>query len=340
MQKVKLIDVARKCGFSTGSVSQILANPDDPRFRETTRKRVVEVANRLGYQPNRFAATLRKKQTHLIAMVLPWNTPEFMDAAERRVREGGYHFMVEFTHEPDPAAEIEALDRMLGWAVDGIIWAPFSSPSAYKDVARRLSTSRTKFALIHESMPFLPNADVARIDAVGGIETVIRHLKQQGFEDAIYLTAAHENPLRTRRREAFEAHATRAGMSPKVLRLKRGAPPKVPEIRAACRNLKKRTGIVCMAHQWAVDCLKAVRSLELPVPQQVGIVSMGDTLVGGYISFTEVTTPALTLLREPQTELAQSAAGMLIERIGASGEDVPEAREAVFAEELVIRESS
>jgi len=61
-------DVAEVSGFAVTTVSRALA--DDPLIAEKTRKRIAQVAEELGYVPDRAAQRLRTGRTHVIALVL------------------------------------------------------------------------------------------------------------------------------------------------------------------------------------------------------------------------------------------------------------------------------
>jgi len=60
--------VAAEAGVAVTTVSRALA--DDPRIAEATRKRIAEVAKRLGYVPNRAAQRLRTGRTKVISLLL------------------------------------------------------------------------------------------------------------------------------------------------------------------------------------------------------------------------------------------------------------------------------
>ncbi|WP_282047094.1 LacI family DNA-binding transcriptional regulator [Roseibium album] len=60
--------VAAEAGVAVTTVSRALA--DDPRIAESTRKRISEIADRLGYVPNRAAQRLRTGRTKVISLMI------------------------------------------------------------------------------------------------------------------------------------------------------------------------------------------------------------------------------------------------------------------------------
>src|SRR5688572_31867730 len=66
-QQITIADVAKEAGVSKQTVSKVLN--DYPDVAIATRKRVQEVIDRLGYQPNALARNLSANQTHTIGVL-------------------------------------------------------------------------------------------------------------------------------------------------------------------------------------------------------------------------------------------------------------------------------
>lgn len=62
-------DIARKLGISISTVSRSLRN--FPEVNPETRRAVLEMAEKLDYQPNYIATSLVKKKTNTIGIVIP-----------------------------------------------------------------------------------------------------------------------------------------------------------------------------------------------------------------------------------------------------------------------------
>lgn len=63
-------DVAKLAGVSITTVSMVL-NDTNNKISEATKKKVIESAERLNYNPNRFAKALASKKSNLIMVVIP-----------------------------------------------------------------------------------------------------------------------------------------------------------------------------------------------------------------------------------------------------------------------------
>src|ERR1700757_5449261 len=96
---VTLKKLAEHLGLSRTTLSMILNDvPEAARFPESTRRRVVESAKRLGYRPNYFARSLGRKRTYLIGVIAPDFGNGFEAAVlsgfERRLLNTGYKSFV------------------------------------------------------------------------------------------------------------------------------------------------------------------------------------------------------------------------------------------------------
>src|SRR6267154_2751135 len=66
---VTLADIARELGVSKMTVSRAINN--NPLISSETRKRVLEVARRMNYQPNQHARALATNRSYLIGIIIP-----------------------------------------------------------------------------------------------------------------------------------------------------------------------------------------------------------------------------------------------------------------------------
>ncbi len=67
--QVTIKDIARELGISPSTVSRALK--DHPDISVETKKAVNELADKLNYQPNIVALSLRQKKTNTIGVIIP-----------------------------------------------------------------------------------------------------------------------------------------------------------------------------------------------------------------------------------------------------------------------------
>lgn len=124
-RSVTIKDLAAELGLSITTISRALNGYSD--VGEKTRKKVAEVAEQLGYRPNRNAQRLVTQRTHNIAWVQPDNESKFLDPHFVEVMAGvlraarAAHYDIVMNSET-PSGELATYDRYVkDNSVDGFI---------------------------------------------------------------------------------------------------------------------------------------------------------------------------------------------------------------------------
>src|ERR1051325_2811703 len=134
---VTLADVAREAGTSPSTASRALSGrgyvaPD-------VRKRLVAVADRLGYVPNLSARALKQRQSRVVGVVVSDLSNQFYAAlaagAEQTLREANYQVLL-LGDNSDTAQELAGARTFLAMRAPGVIMTPASRAAADLLVAR------------------------------------------------------------------------------------------------------------------------------------------------------------------------------------------------------------
>src|SRR5438105_15280366 len=130
-----MLDVAYSSGFCPATVSIVLNNAPLARYiAPTTKKRIEEVAKKLGYRPNAMARFLRSKRTHSVGVMLfditdPFCTP-ILRGIENSLYQASYAPILADAHNQKNRSEralemllehhAEALSAVANWTVADI----------------------------------------------------------------------------------------------------------------------------------------------------------------------------------------------------------------------------
>jgi len=119
--------------------------------------------------------------------------------------------------------------------------------------------------------------------------------------------------------------------------MKAGYHPMAPEIgHKPMQELLKRTrdftAVFCFNDISAIGAIRALKDAGLSVPLDVSVVGFDDIQSAAY------STPSLTTVRQPLTEMGKRGAQVLLERIANRENEF--AAEIVMEPELVVREST
>ncbi len=105
-RRVTAADVARSIGVSRATVGYVLNDTPGARISPETRERVLQAAERLGYQPSTVAQALARGRSRIVLIVLPDWPLEFslrtqLDEAARVLDEAGYATITYTHHESE-----------------------------------------------------------------------------------------------------------------------------------------------------------------------------------------------------------------------------------------------
>jgi LacI family transcriptional regulator len=336
-----LLQVAKEAGVSKSAVSDILSGNAKYTYREETVRRVLDTAREFGYRPHSAASLLRSKRTNLIGIFSvnarggystlmtdalihalrdrPPYRPLFVDVNVLGGKGGAGSFGFEF--------------------LEGLFW---SLPRRYDDLLQAVVEQRgpgPQIVTVGNSYPTdLPVCGVvARFE--GAATEATEHLIELGHERIaiLYRAPSSNSPRYTGYRRALEIH----GLAFK----KQLALPLTDEYGPRSYYLAGRmlteqllslpdppTAILCHNDEVATGALNAAYRLGCSVPEQLSIVGFDGT------PLAEFTTPPLTTVQLPVTEMASAAVDLMVQRLEDPRSDPYRRRE--FSGTLRIGESS
>ena len=201
-RRARIVDVARHAGVSAQTVSNVINGRDG--FTEPTRVKVEQAIAELGFQPNRYAQSLRSQRTGLIGfdMVrrqLDVSNPFTVGPAARTgPRRGDQHDLrvLVFTHEEDRPEEFRA-DRVLrpGRRLHPLRLHDLATPGP-----RSCRSSASPSSSWAARRPTHPVAALD-IDNAAAMREAVDHVVDQGCRDIAYVGyggTAHWNVDRRR----------------------------------------------------------------------------------------------------------------------------------------------
>lgn len=134
-KRLVLKDVAQLAGVSEMTASRALRGAPD--VSQATREKVREVANRIGYVPNRIAGALASQSVKLVGVVVPSLSslvfPEVLSGISAGLKESDLKPVIGVTGY-DLEEEEEVIREMLSWRPSGLVVAGLE----HKDSARSL----------------------------------------------------------------------------------------------------------------------------------------------------------------------------------------------------------
>jgi LacI family transcriptional regulator len=332
-QRVTIADVAREAEVSQQTVSRAIN--DKGEISASTRQRVLEVIERLGYRPSGIARGLVTHRTLTIGLVVPdIANPFFAEiarGAEEAAHTAGYSLFLCNTIE-DPRREADVLRTLEGQRVDGIV---LCSSRLSDDRLTELAACYPAMVLVNRKLAQDQAAvSTVRVDDASGARLAVRHLHGSGRRAVAFLAGPPSSQSGRERARGYAAALTEAGLLPDPA-LSVSCSPYFEGGREAARVLLVARpdvdAFLCYNDLVAVGALQACSALGRRVPEDVAIVGCDDIPLAGLV------TPPLTTLRVDQRSIGTAAVELLLERINGRA---PDRGEIVLQPELVIRASA
>jgi DNA-binding LacI/PurR family transcriptional regulator len=284
-------DVAAAAGVSRATVSYVLNGADRKhRITPATRDRVLEVARRIGYEPNAVALALRAGRTEIVLVEFP-NWPlgppvaEAIDTMVESLEQLGYTPLVHF-QRADPESLTRAGQRV---HPVGVI-AP--GPALSSEVASRLRVLGARGLIAFADRP-LRHAYTYVINQGRMGCLAVEHLAARGHRTVLALMPEH-GPLRELAKERLAGATASAGERDVQLRsahvaIERDAVESV--LAQELERADRATGIYAFNDELALVALDALRERGLTLPGNMALIGCDDSPAA------ERSRPRLTTMR-------------------------------------------
>jgi DNA-binding LacI/PurR family transcriptional regulator len=302
-------DVAKYAGVSVATVSRVTNK------RETVspeiRAKVLQAIEALGYQPSRTAQRLRAKRGHVIGVVISDIQNPFFTAVVRGIEDVAYqhgYSLILCNTDEDSAKEHLYLDVMRAEAVAGVILATTVEDNSN---VGHLIESRIPVVAIDRHLND-PRVDSVMIDSVYGTLEAMAHLIALGHRRIGLICGPLTITTMRERRDGYVLAHQRYGL-PVSAELMRFGSLKQEGGCASAQELLRLpslpTAIFVANNLMTLGALHAIRERELRVPQDISVVSFSD------LPWASLLQPPLTAVSQPDYELGQKAAELLVERL-------------------------
>lgn len=336
--QVTIKDIARELGISPSTVSRALK--DHPDISPETKKVVNELAEKLNYQPNSIALSLRHSKSNTIGVIIPqvvhWFFSTVISGIEDIAYGAGYSVIVSQSNE---SYEKEVMDTkaLFNNRVDGILISMSKETTDFGHFESLFSRG-IPMVFFDRVCPTLNTSKVV-VDDFGASYNATKHLIDQGYNRIAHLAGDRKLSISNNRLDGYLAALKENGIEyreeyvafedlvddekhAKALTLQLLKLPSPPDAVFANNDVS------------AIGAMMAAKAQGLSIPEQFGIVGFSNW------RFTELTEPALSTVDQRGFEIGQEAAKLLIKEIEASDDEVIEPTTKTLETNLVIRKSS
>lgn len=332
---ITLDDIAKRLRVSRVTVSKALRGHPDISVEMT--KRVLKLANELGYSPNIIARSLSSRRTNMVGVVVPKIAHFFFGSVIEGIYnaafENNYEIILTVSQE-NPDRERKHLQTLASMRVDGIIVSISQGTTDLSMFTRIREMGIPVLFLDRRPEPPLPGFSSVIVDdktgAYKAVEQAIKvgyrkiaciggnmHInigrnRLMGFENAL---KAHDIPLKKDWiiTGGFGKNVGYDGF------MQMHTSGNMPEF------------IFAMTYPVALGIYEAAKELGLRIPEDIDLICFGDSDVSRVIS------PSLSCVLQPSYELGMKAVELMLKTI--SFPDAAQTQTIVLPTELVLRET-
>ncbi|WP_081949076.1 LacI family DNA-binding transcriptional regulator [Litchfieldella xinjiangensis] len=331
-RRVTLVDVAKKVGVSTSTVSLVLR--DSPTIPERTRKRVLEAADQLGYVYNRRAAGLRSAQSGIVGVVVnDLTNPYFAEIVASIQESMTMHGRVVVLSNTAESTERQKkfVDTMREYNVDGIVICPAENTTP--DLIQKIQAWRKPCILFSRNIPSI-EADYVAGDNRGGMYKVTQHLIELGHRRIAMIGVNDRTSTGRDRRDGYLDGLANAGISVEKELMVTCPATRADGMEAISNVLDKEnppTAAVCFNDIVAFGVMLGLRARQLEPGRDFSVTGFDD------IAESRLWRPALTSVAISRSQIGDEVVSLLLRRLREP--DSPYEHSSINTE-LVVRDST
>jgi LacI family transcriptional regulator len=306
MMKGGIRKVAQMAGVSISTVSLVFNQP--ARVSEATRFKVLAIAEKLNYRPNRIARSLVTKRTKIIGLVLPDITdpffPEVARGVEDTLNDCGYSVILCNT-DNNIEKEIKYITLLYEQQVDGIILAPVGKKLEH---IQFIIDKGKPLVFIDRTIDSLPVSYVVADNLNGGY-LAVKYLLQNGHRQIACIAGepmiqSSEERIQGYKNALYEYQLPIDETLIYYTNFKSDGGYK------ATKNLlSKRLNIdafFVVSDIVAYGVLDALHEAGIQVPEDISVIGFDD------IPFSKYLHIPLTTIHQPRYELGKEAAQVIL----------------------------
>jgi len=301
---VTVHDVAKKAQVSTASVSRVINGT--AFVSESTRRRIKEAIDELGFEPNASAKKLRRQQSQNIALVVSEFSNPFFPAVVNEVvhvaNENDYSVFIIAGEEPEQEVRRLVASR----SVDGLLLMH----SGLRWASHAPLNDLTIPVVAFDRVPKALSVPVVQTDNFSGVSAVMSHLFAKGHRTIAHITGPPELSVSQHRLESFLQALQEANIEVDPNLIVAGDFTEESGVKAMNTLLNRSVlpdAVFACNDLMAIGAISAAVNNNVVVPDEIGVVGFDGIAMSQYIS------PRLTTYKQPVNLIARTCISMLLE---------------------------
>lgn len=305
MNNITIYDVAREANVSMATVSRVVNG--NPNVKPVTRKKVMDVIDRLGYRPNAVARGLASKKTTTVGLIIPDISNIFFAELARGIEDIAtmYKYNIILSNSDENTdKELHLLNTMLGKQVDGLI---FMGSNITEDHIAEFKKSPVPIVLAGsiEDSGEMPSVN---IDYEQAAYDSVNFFISNGHKNIALVIGNREESISIKKLAGYKKALENHNIPFNAEYVVEGDFSYESGIEAANRLSdleEKPTAVLVAADEMAVGVVNAVQDRGFKVPDDLEVISFDNT------KLTLMVRPQVTTVVQPLYDIGAVAMRLL-----------------------------
>lgn len=335
MSVVTIKDLAKRLGLSAATVSRALR--DSYEISTGTKQTVAKLAEELGYIPNPYASSLRRRKSKTIAVVLPEVADSFFSLAingiESVAKDKGYHVLIYLTHESFER-EKAILHQFKSGRVDGILISVSEETSSGGHI-KEVIAAGIPVVFFDRICEDVETAKIITDDFESSYKAT-RHLTAQGCKRIAYLSISPALSISIKRTEGYQqglADSNIPATESEIILCENDFEANYQMIKDLLKKKNRPDGIIASVEKLTPPVYLVCRDLNLSIPGDIKLISFTN------LQSALILDPPLTTITQPAFDMGKTAAVILFKGIEKKNFDLLKQR-VIISSELMKRVSA
>lgn len=319
MNNITIYDVAREANVSMATVSRVVNG--NPNVKPATRKKVLEVIERLGYRPNAVARGLASKKTTTVGVIIPDISSIFFAELARGIEDIAtmykYNIILSNSDE-NTEKEFHLLNTMLGKQVDGIV---FMGSNITDEHVREFQKSPVPIVLA-ASVEDTGQVPSVNIDYEAAAFDAATSFAEQGHRNIAFVTGNQSDPINQKKIAGYKRGLESVNLSFNEAYVAEGDYTYDSGIESFEKLIEapvRPTAIIVGADEMALGIVHAAQDKGYHVPDDIEVISFDNTRL------TLMVRPQITTVVQPLYDIGAVAMRLLTKLMNKETVDGQEA---------------
>jgi LacI family transcriptional regulator len=333
--RITIHDIARELNTTASTVSRALQN--HPRISKGMKQAVLDLAQKLNYQPNSMASGLRKGKGNTIGVIIPRIDRYFFSSVIRGIEDvaydAGYNVIISQSYDSKDR-EKEIVETLINGKVDGLLVSIAYETKTYEHF--RMAISKGIPLIFFDRVPDDLDVSKVELDDFTGAFKAVEHLINQGCQRIIHFSGYKHISIYRNRLEGYKSALAKYQIPfdeklvfEDVITRDKGR----ESVEKIIAMDPRPDGIFSAGDFSALGALIKFRDFGINIPEEIAIVGFANE------PYAEIITPPLSSVDQHSKEMGQSTAKLFLEQVNGSTEQwFP--RRIILSPDLIVRESS